>query len=160
MSQEMHDMTRETLDAGGYDLGFMLLQIDRLWLEGGIDATERDVLKEYAREHATPEDSYAPVEQRVLQLETALVALEARVAALEESGGDQPTPEPSDEWPEFVQPTGAHDAYNTGDKVTYKSRHYVCQMDGCVWSPAVLPSAWQDMGEVPSDIEETEGGGE
>ena len=25
-----------------------------------------------------------------------------------------------DEWPEFVQPTGSHDAYNKGDKVTFE----------------------------------------
>ena len=29
-----------------------------------------------------------------------------------------------DEYPEWVQPTGAHDAYNTGDKVSYNGKHF------------------------------------
>ena len=47
-----------------------------------------------------------------------------------------------DEWPEYVHPTGAADAYIRGDKVTFQGRHYICQMDGCVWSPADYPAAW------------------
>lgn len=48
-----------------------------------------------------------------------------------------------EEWPEFVQPTGAHDAYNTGDKVTFEGKHYICQMDNCVWNPDQYPAAWK-----------------
>lgn len=48
-----------------------------------------------------------------------------------------------DEWPEFVQPTGAHDAYKTGDKITFNGEHYVCKMDGCTWSPQDYPAAWE-----------------
>jgi len=48
-----------------------------------------------------------------------------------------------EEWPEFVQPTGAQDAYNTGDKITFEGEHYICLMDNCVWSPAAYPSAWE-----------------
>lgn len=48
-----------------------------------------------------------------------------------------------DEWPEFVQPTGAHDAYNTGDKITFNGERYVCKMDGCTWSPQDSPAAWE-----------------
>lgn len=48
-----------------------------------------------------------------------------------------------EEWPEFVQPTGAHDAYNTGDKITFNGAHYVCKMNGCVWSPDEYPAAWE-----------------
>ena len=42
-----------------------------------------------------------------------------------------------DEYPEWVQPTGAHDAYNTGDKVSYNGKHYVCAVDGNVYAPDV-----------------------
>lgn len=31
----------------------------------------------------------------------------------------------ADEWPEWVQPTGAHDAYNTGDQVTHNGQHWI-----------------------------------
>ena len=46
-----------------------------------------------------------------------------------------------DEYPEWVQPTGAHDAYNIGDKVTYNGQHYVCTSDSNVYAPDVY--GWQ-----------------
>ena len=46
-----------------------------------------------------------------------------------------------DEYPEWVQPTGAHDAYNIGDKVTYNGQHYVCTSDGNIYTPDVY--GWQ-----------------
>ena len=42
-----------------------------------------------------------------------------------------------DEYPEWHQPTGAHDAYNTGDKVSYNGKHYICTVDGNVYAPDV-----------------------
>ena len=35
-----------------------------------------------------------------------------------------------DEWPAWVRPSGAHDAYNTGDKVTHNGKQYTSQIDG------------------------------
>ena len=49
-----------------------------------------------------------------------------------------------DEWPEFVQPTGAHDAYKKGDKVTFEGKHYISLSDGNVYSPAAYPAGWQE----------------
>ena len=46
--------------------------------------------------------------------------------------------------PEFVQPTGAHDAYNKGDKVTFEGKHYISLIDGNVYSPAAYPAGWQE----------------
>lgn len=48
------------------------------------------------------------------------------------------------EWPEFVQPTGAHDAYNKGDKVTFEGKHYISMIDGNVYSPTAYPAGWQE----------------
>lgn len=42
-----------------------------------------------------------------------------------------------EEFPEWVQPTGAHDAYNTGDKVTHNGVKYVSDVDANVWEPGV-----------------------
>ena len=50
-----------------------------------------------------------------------------------------------EEWPEFAQPTGAHDAYHAGDQIAYNGKHYICKMDGCVWSPDVYPTGWQEV---------------
>ena len=49
-----------------------------------------------------------------------------------------------DEWPEFVQPTGAHDAYKKGDKVTFEGKHYISLIDGNVYSPAAYLAGWQE----------------
>lgn len=51
--------------------------------------------------------------------------------------------DPSVEYPDFKQPTGAHDAYAKGDKVTYNGKHYISTMDNNVWSPDSYPQAWQ-----------------
>ena len=42
-----------------------------------------------------------------------------------------------DEFPEWVQPTGAHDAYNTGDKVSHLEKHWISTMDANVYEPSV-----------------------
>ena len=71
--------------------------------------------------------------------------LEGRIKALE-AGGSEPTdPEPEDEWPEWVQPTGAHNAYSNGDKITYNGKHYISTMDGNVWSPDAYPQGWEEV---------------
>lgn len=49
-----------------------------------------------------------------------------------------------DEWPEFVQPTGAHDAYKKGDKVTFEGKHYISLIDANVYSPTAYPAGWQE----------------
>ena len=47
-----------------------------------------------------------------------------------------------DEYPEWVQPTGTHNAYNIGDKVTYNGQHYVCTADGNIYAPDVY--GWEE----------------
>ena len=42
-----------------------------------------------------------------------------------------------EEYPEWVQPTGAHDAYNIGDKVTHNGKTWVSDVDNNVWEPGV-----------------------
>ncbi len=39
--------------------------------------------------------------------------------------------------PEWVQPTGAQDAYNTGDKVRHNGNVWVSTVDNNVWEPGV-----------------------
>ena len=43
----------------------------------------------------------------------------------------------ADEWPEWIQPTGASDAYQAGDKVSHAEKHWVCDVDNNVWEPGV-----------------------
>ena len=50
------------------------------------------------------------------------------------------------EIPVWKQPTGAQDAYNTGDKVHYPtadSTVYESLIDGNVWAPDAYPQGWK-----------------
>ena len=58
----------------------------------------------------------------------------------EPEGPDEPITE---EYPDWVQPTGAHDAYNTGDIVKYNGQLYISKMDGNVWAPEAYPAGWE-----------------
>ena len=46
-------------------------------------------------------------------------------------------------YPVWSQPTGAHDAYNTGDIVDYNGTLYKSLIDGNVYSPEAYPSGWE-----------------
>lgn len=67
----------------------------------------------------------------------------------------EPDPEPEEPptYPEWVQPTGAHDAYNTGDIVRYNGRLYKSIINGNVWAPSAYPQGWSDLGPVESVME-------
>ena len=45
--------------------------------------------------------------------------------------------------PEWVQPTGAHDAYQTGDRVMFEGAEYKSLIDGNTWSPTAYPQGWE-----------------
>ena len=49
----------------------------------------------------------------------------------------------TEEWPEWIQPTGAHDAYNQGDKVSHNEKHWVSDIDANVYEPGVYGWAEQ-----------------
>ena len=40
-----------------------------------------------------------------------------------------------DEYPEWVQPTGAHDAYAAGAKVKHNGKRWVSDVDNNTWAP-------------------------
>ena len=46
-------------------------------------------------------------------------------------------------YPIWVQPTGAHDAYNTGDIVNYNGVLYESLIDSNVYSPDAYPAGWK-----------------
>ena len=48
-----------------------------------------------------------------------------------------PTSDPAEEYPAWSQPVGAHDAYNTGDKVSHNGKHWTSDVDSNVWEPGV-----------------------
>ena len=57
----------------------------------------------------------------------------------DESGDDD---DPYKDVPDFVQPTGAHDAYNVGDRVKYNEHVYESLIAGNTYSPDAYPQGW------------------
>ena len=45
--------------------------------------------------------------------------------------------DPAQEWPEWIQPTGAHNAYAKGAKVSHNGKHWISDVDANVWEPGV-----------------------
>ena len=43
-----------------------------------------------------------------------------------------------EEWPEWVQPTGSHDAYAKNARTSHNSDHWISDYDGNVWEPGVF----------------------
>ena len=152
----MKAIVESVIQSGRYALADILTKIDTLWVQGDLTDDERTELIALAQDNAKPENSYAPlqtqIDQAFAELKTLRETVEANAqglaslkTAVESLGGTvaEPTPEPAEEWPAYVQPTGAHDAYKTGDKITFDGTHYICKMDGCVWSPADYPAGWE-----------------
>lgn len=49
----------------------------------------------------------------------------------------------TEEYPEWVQPTGSHDAYAKDDKVTHNGKKWVSTVDSNVWEPGVY--GWEEL---------------
>lgn len=62
--------------------------------------------------------------------------------------GQEPT-EPTDPeepaYPEWVAPTGGHDAYGIGDEVLFEGTAYRSVIDANTWSPAEYPAGWEEI---------------
>lgn len=50
---------------------------------------------------------------------------------------------PAEEYPEWIAPIGAHDAYSAGDKVTHNGKRWLSTVDGNVWEPGVY--GWEEV---------------
>lgn len=51
----------------------------------------------------------------------------------------------TEEWPEWVQPTGAHDAYDLGSKVSHNGKHWISDLPANVYEPGVY--GWHEATE-------------
>ena len=45
--------------------------------------------------------------------------------------------DPTIEWPDWVQPVGATDAYPKGAKVSHNGKHWISDVDNNTWEPGV-----------------------
>ena len=48
-----------------------------------------------------------------------------------------------EEWPDWIQPTGAQDAYMKDDKVSHLNKHWISTADYNIWEPSVY--GWDEV---------------
>lgn len=159
----MYEIFKSIIETGAYELVDILKKINTNWVTSELTDEQRVELITLAQTNAKPENSYAPLQKQIDDLYGQLklinediVKLSKRVLDIEKGEPQEPVePEPpvEDEYPEYVQPTGAHDAYNEGDKIIFEGEKYVCKMNGCVWSPKDYPAGWEKVVEQ-STLEE------
>lgn len=134
----MFNIFKNVIETSDFDLRDILNKIEESYIKSSLSKEEQEELEEMARQHAKPENSYASLQSQIDDLARRIEALE---------GQSETEPEPTDEYPEYKQPTGAHDAYKIGDKITYNGKHYECTFDGCVWNPDEYPQGWKEVEE-------------
>ena len=146
----MYSIFKNVIESGNYELSDILKKIDTKWLENELTDDERVELIRLAREKAIAENSYANADKRFEDVYRQIDELRELYRSLSnhviESEGGVVEPEVTDEYPEYVAPTGAHDAYYNGAKVTYNGLKYICiapESVAVVWNPDVMPSYWQ-----------------
>ncbi len=138
----MYSVIKDVLTKGDFELVDMLNKINKLWVENSLTEEERDELIDLARTNAIPDNSYAENPKQIELLWKEIESVKSRLNTLENDSGtvEPPTEE---EYPEYKQPTGAHDAYNVGDKITFEGKKYECLINGCVWNPHDYPQGWK-----------------
>lgn len=160
----MYEIFKSIIETGAYELVDILKKINTNWVTSELTDEQRVELITLAQTNAKPENSYAPLQKQIDDLYGQLKLINEDIAKLSERVLDiekgepqepvEPEPPVEDEYPEYVQPSGAHDAYNEGDKITFEGEKYVCKMNGCVWSPKDYPDGWEKVVEQ-STLEET-----
>lgn len=135
----MYEIIKDVINSKSFELKDILYKINKMWIESAITEAQKTELDELARTNANAENSY---KDNSKQIETIFAELENIKARLDKLEGIEP---PIEEYPEYVQPSGAHDAYKVGDKITFEGKKYICKMDGCVWSPEEYPQAWEEI---------------
>ena len=129
---------------GTYNLEQMLRRINYYHAEGRLTDEDREALISLARGEA-PNALELDGKAEILALWRQIHTLQVRVTALED-GIVEPGETPADDsesFPEFVQPTGAHDAYQQGQGITWNGQRYRSLIDANVWSPDVYPQGWE-----------------
>ena len=156
----MFNIFKNVIETSDFDLRDILNKIEESYIKSSLSKEEQTELEEMARQHAKPENSYASLQsqiddlaQKIKELQVTINAnaqgMSAIKEAVEQLGGvvTPPAEQPTEEYPEYKQPTGANDAYKIGDKITYNGKHYECIFDNCVWNPEEYPQGWKEVEE-------------
>lgn len=141
----MYEMIKTVIASRTYtDSNALIAKIQRLYIEGTLTESQYTELRTMLAEQN-------PVKTYDVESELDKVWVELRRIAAIVDHMPEPEPEPEPEViPVWVQPTGAHDAYQIGDKVHYPGESdpvYESLINGNVWSPDAYPAGWKQVHE-------------
>ena len=141
----MYELIKGVIEAHTYkDSNALTAKIQRMYVEGELTEEQYTELRNLLVEQN-------PVKAYDAEAEIDKVWVELRRLAAIVDYMPEPTPEPEPEdYPVWVQPTGAHDAYQIGDRVHYpgeKDTVYESLINGNVWSPDAYPAGWKQVQE-------------
>lgn len=146
----MNEIIKNAIEKQDFDLREMLYKIAKMYIEGYITEEEKEELEVLARDNAKSENSYAPLQEQIDDLYSKYEELYKLIKT------DEPENPVEEEYPEYVQPTGAHDSYKLGDKITFEGKKYECIYENCVWSPEEYPQGWKLIQNTEETIEDEE----
>lgn len=77
--------------------------------------------------------------------EPGTLGFDGRIWEILETSTQPDTPETSEQpaAPAYRQPSGGHDAYKKGDRVTYNGAVYESTINANVWAPDAYPQGWK-----------------
>ena len=142
----MYEIIKNVIEKQDFDLRDILYKIAKMYIEGYITEEEKEELEEMARNNAKSENSYAPLQEQIDDLYSKYEELYKLIKA------DEPENPVEEEYPEYKQPTGAHDAYNTGAKITFKGERWEALQDGLVWPPEEYPQGWKTIEDEEESV--------
>lgn len=115
-------------------------QLRRMIEKASVSLTDEDALEAVELYPAWKTDTAYAVDERIRYGETLYRCVQAHTSQ------DNWTPDITpalwtvvslDEFPEWVQPTGAQDAYRIGDKVSHNNKHWINTLDYNTYEPGV-----------------------
>lgn len=161
----MFNFIKNIIEKGNFELKDIIYKINKMYVENHLTEEQKEELEGLARERANPKNSYAEMDKQLEDIWTAIKGNRDEVESLkdeleiirkefaklkgEEIPEEEVIPEEPEEviYPEWTQPNGAHDAFNTGDRVMFNGKLVESTIDGNVWSPEVYPQGWKEVSE-------------
>lgn len=138
----MYELIKQVIESHSYkDSNALTAKIQRMYVEGELTEEQYTELRTLLIEQN-------PVKAYDAEAEIDKVWVELRRIANIVDNMPEPEPGPEPDIPVWVQPTGAHDAYQMGDKVHYPGANdpvYESLINGNVWSPDAYPAGWKQV---------------
>lgn len=116
------------------------LKLRQMIVKASISLSDEDALEAVELYPAWKTDTAYAVDERIRYNNTLYRCVQAHTSQADWTPDITPAlwaVVSLDEFPEWVQPTGAQDAYQKGDKVSHIEKHWISTADNNVWEPGV-----------------------